>query len=127
MVFIHNILKHGTNFLLSDAQEQTEQRYTDGRLFFFKNYLELADIFRGLGFFSAADFSELRASVSHDIRRAHYPLEPSPDPYFFHYTCPIQKPSVCLTSEEVKQSGGKTRRKQPSPKKRRNTRKTSAT
>jgi len=123
IVFIHNILKHGTTFLLSDAETLQEQMHTDGRLFFFKNYLELADIFRGLGYFSTADFSELRDSVSQDIRRAHYPLTASPDPYFFHFACPIQKPSVCLTPDIVKQSAGKTRRK--NAKKRRHTRKTS--
>jgi len=123
LVFIHNILKHSSAFLLSDAQERDEQRNSDGRLFFFKNYLELADIFRALGYFSPTDFSELRVSVSQDIRRSHYPLSPGPDPdpYFFHYACPIQKPSVCLTPEIVKQSAGKTKRKKHN--KRRTTRK----
>jgi hypothetical protein len=116
-VFIHNILKHATAFRFSDAEERAELVGTEGRLFFFKNYLELGDIFRALGYFSDKNFADLRASTSFDIRQGLVPLCASKlemckeKNLFFHYTCPIQKPEVCLTLAAIKQAGGKTRKR----------------
>jgi hypothetical protein len=116
-VFIHNILKRATAFRFSDAEEQAELAGTQGRLFFFKNYLELGDIFRALGYFSDKNFADLRDSTSFDIRQGLVPLCASKlelckeKNLFFHYTCPIQKPEVCLTLAAIKQAGGKTRKR----------------
>jgi hypothetical protein len=63
-VFIHNILKHKTNFLFS---EEDELKFAHTRLFFFKNYLELAVKFFSLNIFKFSDVAIIRAAIKTEL------------------------------------------------------------
>ena len=65
MVFIHNILKNDFNFKFDDErinQEINDPKYK-GRLFFFKNYYELAQIFNKLKLMNNADLNTIKDNV----------------------------------------------------------------
>lgn len=63
-IFIHNILRRKTNFIFSDDDEL---KFKHDRLFFFKNYLELAAIFFKLNLFKFSDVSAIRTAIKSEL------------------------------------------------------------
>jgi hypothetical protein len=119
LVFIHNLLRDD-DFIFSPEKEEQEKRGTNGRLFFFKNYLELGYIFSTLGFIKKSDYAELRIAIAKEIKE-NIPTNCNLNDIktcnerhkFSHYLCP--NPAfpeyVCLTTASLRQRAG-TRRHQ---------------
>jgi hypothetical protein len=119
LVFIHNLLRD-EDFIFSPEKEEQEKRGTNGRLFFFKNYLELGYIFSTLGFIKQGDYANLRIAIANEIK-AGIPKNCDLNNItkceerrkFSHYLCP--NPAfpeyVCLTTASLRQRAG-TRRRQ---------------
>jgi hypothetical protein len=114
MVFIHNLLRDD-DFIFSPEKEAEEKKGTNGRLFFFKNYLELGYIFSTLGFIKKADYTQLRIAIANEIKESiSINSEDIKDRRkYSHYLCP--NPSfpeyVCLTKESLRQRAGTRRRR----------------
>jgi len=74
MVFIHNIIKKNNNFKFDDI---TIKKYIDkdknkGRLFFFKNYYELSQIFLNLNLLDQVSVNSIKQSVSEELIKDKY-------------------------------------------------------
>ncbi len=61
-VFIHNIMDKKGNF-----KESTIDSNYEKKIYLFKNYLELADIFKKLSIFDDANVAAIRKSITNDI------------------------------------------------------------
>lgn len=129
-VFIHNILKGKKSesefeYMFSPEDEVAQQAEVPaGRLFFFKNYLELGYIFHTLSIFTADDFMELKQQIADDIS-ADIPADCNPDELqrcsqykkkYQFYVCP--KPgypeNVCIQPSQIKKrkpNGGTRKRR----------------
>jgi len=66
-VFIHNIFR-GDKYIFSPEEEIAEQNDSNGRLYFFKNYLELGYIFYKIGYLTERDFADLRLKIAEEIK-----------------------------------------------------------
>jgi hypothetical protein len=86
LVFIHNIICDG-DYLFTKTQECEHQMTTDGRLYFFKNYLELAYIFtNNLRIFTKQQYNEFKEAVKIDIING-LEKDMNPDKHLYeHYT-----------------------------------------
>jgi hypothetical protein len=78
-VFIHNLFRDG-RFLFDT---ETINKHTGGRLFFFKNYLELGYRFYKLGYITSADFEILRIFIADELKK-NRTCDPNSH-YYFHY------------------------------------------
>lgn len=118
LVFIHNLLRDD-DFIFSPEKEEEEKQGTNGRLFFFKNYLELGYIFSTLGFIKKSDYAELRIAIAKEIKE-NIPTNCNLNDMktcserhkISHYLCP--NPAfpeyVCLSSASLRQRAGTRRR-----------------
>ena len=106
LVFIHNIV-YEDKFLFTKAEESAHQSTTDGRLFFFKNYLELGYIFTNvLNIFTRAQYETFKEAVIVDIQTG---LETIPKPnknLYQHYTCcddikTCISPESCIKTDDL--------------------------
>jgi hypothetical protein len=98
LVFIHNIV-YQDKFLFSQAEESEHMSTTDGRLFFFKNYLELAYIFTNiLNIFSKNQYEELKDAVIADIQGSLDDVSSVNKNLYQHYTCSNDK-KTCISPE----------------------------
>jgi hypothetical protein len=64
LLFIHNIFKYKTHYMFSTTDEQ---KYKHERLYFFKNYLELASIFLKLDLFKFTNVKKIRTAIKNDL------------------------------------------------------------
>jgi hypothetical protein len=109
-VFIHNIFR-GNNYIFSSHEEMAEQDDLNGRLYFFKNYLELGYIFHKIGYLSERDFAVLRLKIANTIKTdipTNYNLDNiSACPEYNKYRQylspnPIYPEYVCLSRSQIK-------------------------
>jgi hypothetical protein len=106
LVFIHNIYYKGS-FLFTKEDEAVHQEHAQGRLFFFKNYLELAYIFTSiLNIFTRAQYEELKQATIEDIRKGLESFEEPEKKLYDHYlyssakTC--MSPNACIRNRDLK-------------------------
>jgi hypothetical protein len=78
-VFIHNLFRDG-KFLFDT---ETINKNKNGRLFFFKNYLELGHQFYKLGYIKKQDFESLRISIADELKKNK--TYDSNSHHYFHY------------------------------------------
>jgi hypothetical protein len=73
MVFIHNIIKKDGNFKFDDEKikEYTTKDINKDRLFFFKNYFELSQIFKQKNLLDETHVNLIKDSISSKLRVNH--------------------------------------------------------
>ena len=105
LVFIHNIIYEG-EFLFTKSQEYEHQLTTDGRLFFFKNYLELGYIFTNiLRFFTKEQYGEIKEAVKSDIQMGLetevYPDKILYEHFIYDKTKTLMSPKSCILLPDI--------------------------
>lgn len=106
LVFIHNIIYEG-RFLFTKTDELQHQESTDGRLFFFKNYLELGYIFTNiLKLFTKQEYNDFKEAVIQDIQIGLNALVKPENILYEHYTCCENSqncisPESCIKNEDL--------------------------
>jgi len=98
LVFIHNIV-YEDRFLFTKADELEHQMSTDGRLFFFKNYLELGYIFTNiLKLFTKQQYNEFKTAVIQDIQEGLNTIAKPEKILYEHFTC-CENSQNCISPE----------------------------
>jgi len=106
LVFIHNIV-YEDKFLFTKDDESVHLSTTDGRLFFFKNYLELGYIFTNvLNIFTKQQYETFKEAVIIDIQSGLETIKEPNKNLYQHYTCcddikTCISPESCIKTDDL--------------------------